>query len=76
MSTTLTFEEGAEEFVIEAFGRTVNDDGYIVDPETGEVETSPEGEQLTVEHFAGIEKGSEIFLSDDFMSLVNHVDRR
>lgn len=76
MPTTLTFEESAAEFVIESFGRSVDDSGYIINPETGERETTPEGGEIHIDDFAGVEKGSEIFLDDDFTTLVNHVKRR
>lgn len=76
MSTTLTFDESATEFVLESFGREVDQDGYIYNPETGERETTPEGNEIHVDDFAGVEKGSTLFLDDDFTTLVNHIKRR
>lgn len=73
---TLTFHESAAEYVVESFGREVDSEGYIVDPETGERETTPEGNPVKIDEFAGIEKGSEIFLDDDFETLVQHIKRR
>lgn len=76
-STTLTFDESAADFILESFGREVDEDGFVYDPESGEYETIDEnGERLNVEHFAGVEDGSIIFLDDDFTTLVEHVKRR
>lgn len=76
MSTTLTFDESAAEFVLESFGREVDEEGYVVNPETGNRETTPEGKEIKVEHLAGVEQGSELFIEDNFASLVEHVKRR
>jgi hypothetical protein len=76
MSTNLTFDESAAEFVLESFDREVDDEGYIINSETGERETTPEGDELTVDDLAGIEQGSKIFVADEFTSIVEHVKRR
>lgn len=76
MSTTLTFDESAAEFVLESFGRAVDDEGYVIDPETGRRETTENGEDIHKDEFTGVENGSIIFLDDDFTTLVNHVKRR
>jgi len=76
MSTTITFDESAAKSVLESFGRGVDDKGYIIDLETGERETTPDGAKIHVEEFAGLERGSTIFLDDDFTTIVDHVKRR
>ncbi|AAV45603.1 unknown [Haloarcula marismortui ATCC 43049] len=76
MSTTLTFDESAAEFIIESFGKTTDGEGYIVDPQRNERETTPEGNEIHIDDFAGVEKGSQLFLDDDFTTLVEHVKRR
>lgn len=76
MSTKLTFDDSASEFVIEAFGKEVDSEGYVIDPQTGQRVTSPEGEEVKAEEFGGVEKGSTLFLQDDFASLVEHVKRQ
>jgi len=76
MTTTLTFDASVAEDVIKEFGREVDDDGYIVDPETGNRVETESGDQIHVDQFAGVEKGSIIFLDDDFNTLVDHMKRR
>lgn len=76
MSTTLTFDENAAEFILESFGAEIDDEGFIINPETGERETVTDSEELHKDHFSGVEKGSIIYLDDDFNTLVEHVKRR
>jgi len=76
MSTTLTFDESATDFILESFGRDVDDEGYIIDPETGDRVTTPDGEEIKKEEFAGVERGSTLYLDDDFNTIVEHVKRR
>lgn len=74
--TTLTFDESAAEEILEAFGKSVDEEGYLYDPETEERETNGDGEEIQKGRLAGIEQGSIIFVDDDFNSLVEHVNRR
>lgn len=76
MSPSLTFDESAAEFVLEAHGKAVDEEGYVVDAETGERVETPEGDEIEASEFAGIEKGSTLFLDSNFESLVEHVKRR
>ena len=73
--TTLTFDESAAENILEAFGKGVDNEGYVVDAD-GERETTDHGDEIEKGHFAGLEQGSIIVLDDDFNSLVGHVNRR
>lgn len=76
MSTTLTFDESAAELILQSFGKDVDEEGYVIDPVTGERETTESGDEILKEDFAGVEKGSIIFLDDDFNSIVDHVKRQ
>lgn len=74
--TTITFDESAIEEVLEGFDRTVDQEGFVFNPEEGNRETNDEGEEIPKEHFAGLERGSVIVLDDDFNTIVDHVKRR
>lgn len=76
MSATLTFDESAAEFVLESFDKEVDAEGYVIDPDTEHRETTPDGEEIHVSEFAGLEEGSILFLDDDFTTLVDHIKRR
>lgn len=76
MEAKLTFDESATEFVLESFGKAVDDDGYVIDAETGERVTTPDGEHIEADEFAGVEKGSTLYLDDGFTTIVDHVKRQ
>ena len=75
MDPIITFDESTAETVLESFDRRIDDDGRVLRPD-GEPETTDDGVELTIEKFAGVERGSLIFLDDDFNTLVGHVERR
>ena len=67
----ITFDESAKKFILSAFNKTKGEDGYIVesnDP-TQKVLT-PDGSEIKLCQFAGIKKGSEVFIKSDIISLV------
>lgn len=66
MAPSLTFDESAAEFVLEAFDREVDGEGYVINPKTGERETTPDGEEIHRDEFTGVEDGSTL-LSDSIL---------
>lgn len=71
----MTFEPEAATHVLSAFGATTDEEGFIVDRESGDRVTTPDGESITVDELAMIEHGSNVFVDDNFASLVDHVER-
>jgi hypothetical protein len=67
----LLFTEKTASFVLEAFGKTINEDGLITEIATGEPVLTPEGEELEYRKFGGLKKGSEIFMKDDLYAIMN-----
>ena len=57
-------------FILESFGKTINEDGLIID-DNGEPVLTPEGELIHYSKFGGLKKGSEIFIKDDLYSIIN-----
>lgn len=76
MSPDLTFDESAIEYILEEFDKDVDDQGFIIEAESGERVLTPEGEEVPVSEFGGIAKGSEVFVEDNFASLINYVKRQ
>lgn len=70
----LLFTDKALPLVLEAFGKSINEDGLIVEKENGEIVLTPEGEEIEARNFAGIKKGSEIFIKGDLYSIMNLVE--
>ena len=76
MAPDITFGPSAIETVLEQFGKTVDDEGYIVDEETGEREESNLDNEVTIEDLGGIGKGSIVFVENDFASVSEYVESK
>ncbi|MBN8697000.1 MAG: hypothetical protein J0L87_10755 [Bacteroidetes bacterium] len=66
----LLFTEKALPLILEAFGKSINEEGIIVDS-NGEPVLTTDGECIEASKFGGIKKGSEIFIKDDLYSIMN-----
>lgn len=71
MEPKLLFTEKSLPLILEAFGKSINSDGLIIETATGEPILTPEGEELKAKEFGGLKKGSEIFLKEDLYSIMN-----
>lgn len=71
----ITFDESLKKEILDIFDKTVDDEGYIIEKDTKERVLSPDGEEIELEKFAGITKGSEIFIKSDIFSLIDLTDR-
>jgi hypothetical protein len=65
----LLFTEAALPYILRAFGKTIDANGLIVEP-NGDPVLTPEGEEIKATEFGGIKKGSEIFIKDDLYSIM------
>lgn len=67
----LTFNKDVKEDVLELFGKTVDDEGYIVEKENLKQRVlTQKGEEIRLEEWAGIIQGSEAFVKSDTFSLM------
>ncbi len=76
---SITFDKPLAKYVLQAFGKTTRmDDGeeYIVDSAGGEKVLTQNGEPIRISEFAGLTKGSEIYLKSDLVSLIQYVERQ
>ena len=67
----LTFDESAKRDILGLFGKTIDEDGFIV--ELGNLTQkvlTPKGEEIHIDEWAGIVKGSEEFIKSDAFSLI------
>lgn len=72
----ITFDASAKEEILSFFDKTIDVDGFIVEKEdTTQRVITPDGEEITLEEFAGLRKGSEIFIKSDLPSLINLIDK-
>lgn len=71
----ITFDESAGEFVLSSFDKTVDRDGFIVEKDNPDQKVlTSEGEPLKIGQFAGIKKGSEVYIKSDLISLLRLAD--
>jgi hypothetical protein len=76
MKARLLFTGNALPFILKAFGKSINEEGIIIDAATGEPILTPEGEVLTKDKFGGIKKGSEIFIKKDLLSVIKLAENK
>jgi hypothetical protein len=70
----IAFDRSALPDILESFGNTVDKEGYIVDKKTKQRVVSPDGDYVHESEFAGIIKGSKIYLKSDTISLIEFVE--
>jgi len=71
----IIFDSSAKKFILEVFGKTIDNENFIIDSNTRERVLSINGEELTLDDFAGIGKGSLLFIKKDLPSIVELTDR-
>ncbi|KKU25612.1 MAG: hypothetical protein UX37_C0017G0004 [Microgenomates group bacterium GW2011_GWA2_46_16] len=62
--------------VLKALGNTADSEGFIVDVVTGERVLTKNTEEVNINEFAGIAKGSRIYLKSDVTSLIEYIQTR
>ncbi|MDP7180714.1 MAG: hypothetical protein QF824_05590 [Candidatus Woesearchaeota archaeon] len=72
----VTFSKEAREDVLELYGKTIDKEGFIVEKENMDQRVlTPKGEEIHVDEWGGIIKGSEAFVKSDTFSLIELAKR-
>ncbi|MBS3102491.1 hypothetical protein J4458_03515 [Candidatus Woesearchaeota archaeon] len=72
MKNIVTFDKELKEQILDIFDKTVDGQGLIVEKSNPkQLVLTQDGENLSIEEFAGITKGSEIFIKSDLISLID-----
>ncbi len=67
----LVFDKAVKKEILELLDKKVNDDNLIVEKGHPEQKVLTfDGEELSLEEFGGIQKGSEVFIKDNLISLM------
>lgn len=75
-NVTITFDERAKEFVLEAFGKIADHEGYIVEKDNPSQRVlTLDGQEVRLEDFAGLRKGSLIFIRSGLVSAIKLSDQ-
>lgn len=67
---TITFDDSSRRLILQAFGKDIDEQGYIIEMNTGQRVLTPNGDEILARDFAGIRKGSEIFITKDLPALL------
>jgi hypothetical protein len=70
MKIQVTFDDSARDFVLDAFGKVASGDFVSEKTKPDQKVLTPRGEEIPLREFAGVRKGSVIFLKSDVVSLV------
>ena len=75
-SQIITFDESARRDILELFNKDVDSEGYIIERDVPTQRVlSLDGEEVHIDKFAAITKGSEAFVASDLISLMHLADR-
>ena len=67
----VTFNESIKKEVLDMFNKSVDKEGMLVEKEHPEQRVlTQEGEEISLDEFGGIKKGSEIFIKNDLISMI------
>lgn len=67
----LTFSKPAKEDILELYGKSIDNEGFIVEKDNPSQRVlTPNGEEIHINEWGGIRKGSEAFIKNDTFSLI------
>jgi hypothetical protein len=64
-----------KKFVLGFFDKSVDEENYIIENNTGQRVLDSSGQEITLDRFGGIKNGSEIYVKDDIVSIVDFYER-
>lgn len=68
---SLTFDSSLKEEILGFFDKKINEDGIIVEKlDPSQQVLSTDGQEVKIEEFGGVKKGSEVFIKNDLISLM------
>jgi hypothetical protein len=70
MEINITFNSSAKRDILKFFEKEVTSEGIIIESSSKEKVLGLDGTEVCEEEFAGIKAGSEIFLKNDLVSLM------
>jgi hypothetical protein len=67
----ITFNSELKKQVLDLIGKSVDDEGYIVEKDQPKSRViNVEGEEVCLDDFAGVRRGSEVFIKNDLYSIM------
>ncbi|MBI5392770.1 hypothetical protein HZA96_02780 [Candidatus Woesearchaeota archaeon] len=75
-SIKLIFDKSAKEDILEFLNKKLDDNGFIVEKDQPfQKVLTFEGEEISIKELGGIQKGSEVFIKNDLISLMRFSKR-
>ena len=75
-SISITFTENAKLSVLNMLNKDVDKSGFVVEKENPDKKViSSDGNELNIDNFGGVKKGSEIFIEDNIVSIIKLLKR-
>jgi len=76
MKQTITFDKSARQDILKMFNKDVDAEGYIVEKDNPTQRVlSPDGEEVKLNQFVAVAKGSQLFFKSDLLSLLKLSDK-
>lgn len=67
----ITFSETAKSDILALYHKCLDDEGFIVEEDNPKQRVlTPKGEEIHIDEWAGVTKGSEAFVKRDIFSLI------
>ena len=66
----ITFDKSAKREILDIFDKTIKDKFIVEKSNTDQKVLTSEGQEITIDEFAGIKVGSEIIIKKDLISLM------
>ncbi|MFH1751381.1 MAG: hypothetical protein ABH821_00350 [archaeon] len=71
MTAQIVFDKNAKKVVLELLEKTVDEEGLIVEKgNPAQKVLTFDGEEISLQEFGGVQKGSEVFIKDNLVSLI------
>ena len=64
-----------KKFILGIFGKTIDEEGYIIEKESKKKILGSNGQEMTIAEFGGIKNGSEIYVKSGIVSLVEFYEK-
>lgn len=67
----ITFDSSVKKDILDFLDKTVNKEGFIVEKQNPEQKVLTfDGQEISLEEFGGVKRGSEVFIKNDLVSLM------
>ncbi|MBI5635719.1 hypothetical protein HY993_02030 [Candidatus Micrarchaeota archaeon] len=71
METEIVFDKSVRKNILNLLDKDINDDSLIVEKDNPKQKVLTfDGQEISIEEFGGVKKGSEVFIKNNLVSLI------